>query len=309
MTFAVINPRSGGGRTGTQMAAIEAALNAALGQVTIGPTTAQGDGVRLTREALNAGHRRIIAIGGDGTLNEVVNGFFEDGAAVAPDAEFSFAMSGSGGDFKRSFGIDGGVLDSIAALARSTPRRIDLGHVEGTGHGGAPAQRLFLNIASFGLSGDIVERVNRARIAKWFGGTFAFKWHSIMGALAFKPDQVRWTIDDGAEQTGPLSTVAICNGRYFGGGMMVAPAADPADGLFDVVAIAETQRRAMIARMNDIYTGAHVNHAKVSVTRAKRVAAAPANQAKPIFVECDGEGGLRLPATFSVVPAALTLVI
>lgn len=307
---AIVNPRSGGGRTGKRMAEIEAALKTALGDVTVVRTSAQGDGMQLARDALKAGHKRIIAIGGDGTLNEVVNGFFEDGQPIAPDAEFSFAMSGSGGDFRRSFAIEGDVLDCIARLKGATARRIDLGRVTYTTSDGGTASRLFVNIASFGLSGDIVNRVNRARIAKWFGGPFAFKWHSIMGALAFKPWRVRLQADDGPEQTLDLSTVAICNGRYFGGGMMIAPSADPGDGLFDVVTIAETNRKDMIARMNDIYTGAHVNHPNVKVFRARRLTATPVAASVPaVYAELDGEGGMRLLATFEIMPGALTLSI
>lgn len=307
---AVVNPRSGGGRTGKRLAEIEAALKAALGDVQVVTTKAQGDGMKLTREALKAGHDRIVAIGGDGTLNEAINGFFADGAPVNPDAAFSFAMSGSGGDFKRSFGIEGDVLDSIAKLKGAQAQPIDIGRVTYTTGEGGKADRLFLNIASFGLSGDVVDRVNRARIAKWFGGTFAFKYHSIMSALAFKPWRVRLQPDGEPERTLDVSTVAVCNGRYFGGGMMVGPLADVRDGLFDVVTIAAADRKEMIARLNDIYSGAHVNHPNVSVFRARRLTAAPVSaNVAPVFAEMDGEGGMRLPATFEIMPGALKLAI
>lgn len=304
--LAIVNPRAAGGRTGKMIEAIRGALTAALGEAELVLTTAQGDGMRLAREGLKAGHRQIIAIGGDGTLNEVVNGFFENGAPIAPDAMFSFAMSGSGGDFRRSFGVPDGVLEAIARLKTAEARPLDLGRVTYTTASGGEASRLFVNIASFGLSGDIVNRVNRARIAKMLGGPFAFKWHSIMGAMAFRPWRVRLSLDGGAAEEQEVSTVAFCNGRYFGGGMMVAPDADPSDGLFDVVIIRETRRKDMIARMNDIYTGKHVAHPNVSVIRAQRATALPVHGAE-VFAELDGEGGMRLPARFEVLPAALTL--
>lgn len=305
---AIVNPKSGGGRTAGRMAEIAAALNAALGDAEIVQTTRMGDGETQARAALKRGATSIIAIGGDGTLDEVVNGFFENGAPVAPGATFSFAMSGSGGDFRKTFDAPGDVLQAIAALKGASERPLDLGRVTFIDDRGAEATRYFVNIASFGLSGDVVTRVNRARIAKWFGGPFAFKWHSTMAALGFRPWRVRLTVDDHFDQTLALSTAAICNGRYFGGGMMIAPNADPADGLFDIVVIAETKTRAMIARMNDIYTGKHLDHPNVTVVRGRRVTAAPAEgQAAPVFAERDGEGGMRLPATFDIVPGALTL--
>lgn len=307
-TAAIVNPKSGGGRTAARMPEIAAALHAALGEVEIVETTGPGDGETLTRAALKRGARRIVAIGGDGTLNEVVNGFFENGAPVAPDAVFSFAMSGSGGDFRKTFDVPDDVLAAIAALKTAEDRKLDIGRVTFTGDDGRPQTRHFVNIASFGLSGDVVTRVNRARIAKWFGGPFAFKWHSTMAALRFRPWRVRLTVDDVYDETLALSVAAIANGRYFGGGMRIAPDADTADGMFDVVVVAETKTRTMIARMNDIYAGTHIAHPSVRVVRGRRVTATPAaDQAAPVFAERDGEGGMRLPATFEILPAALTL--
>lgn len=303
--FAVVNPQSGGGRTASQMGAIGTALKLALGDVIVGTTRAQGDATRLVRKALDQGYRRIVAIGGDGTLNEAINGLFENGAPVASDATFSFAMSGSGGDFKRSFGIEHDIVPAIAALKDAQPRQIDLGRAQWTDAGGIAQTRLFLNIASFGLSGDIVNRVNRARLSKRFGGPFSFRWHSTAAALTFRPWRVNLTVDDTFNKDVDISTVAVCNGRFFGGGMKVAPDADLSDGLLDVIVIAETGRRAMIARMNDIYAGTHVNHPNVTVVRAKSVTASPLSG--PVFAELDGEGGMSLPMTFDVMPAALTL--
>jgi YegS/Rv2252/BmrU family lipid kinase len=305
--FAVVNPQSGGGRTARQMGAIGSALKQALGDVIVGTTRAQGDATRLVRKALDQGYRRIVAIGGDGTLNEAINGLFENGVPVAEDATFSFAMSGSGGDFKRSFGIEHDIVPAISALKDAQPRRIDLGRVRWTGDDGTPQARLFLNIASFGLSGEIVNRVNRARISKRLGGPFAFRWHSTAAALTFRPWRVHLVVDNVFNKDVAVSTVAICNGRFFGGGMKVAPDADLSDGLFDVIVIAETGRRAMIARMNEIYAGTHVNHPNVTVLRGKSVTASPLSG--PVFAELDGEGGMTLPATFDVMPNALSLVI
>jgi len=305
--FAVINPRSGGGRTAAQMGAIGAALKESLGDVIVGSTRGPGDATRLVRRALDQGYRRIVAVGGDGTLNEAINGLFENGAPVAEGAVFSFAMSGSGGDFKRSFGIEHDILPAIAALKDAQTRRIDLGRASWTDADGAAQTRLFLNIASFGLSGDIVQRVNKARLSKRVSGPFAFRWHSTAAALTFKPWRVQLVVDDVFNKDVDVSTVAVCNGRYFGGGMKVAPDADLSDGLFDVIVIRESGRRAMIARMNDIYAGTHVNHPNVTVLRGKSVTASPLSG--PCYGEMDGEGGMTLPMNFDVMPGALTLAV
>jgi len=307
--FAVINPASGGRRTGAMMGQIGAALEGTLGSIYAARTEGPGDATRLVARALDEGYRHIVAIGGDGTLNEAVNGFFRDGAPIAPDAVFSFAMSGSGGDFRRTFAVEGDLFAAIRALGTARTRPVDLGRVTFQDEEGEPATRLFLNIASFGLSGDVVERVNRARIAKWFGGPFAFKWHSTVAALGLKPWCARLTVDDTFDEELEFSTVAVCNGRFFGGGMKIAPDAAPDDGLFDIVIIRETKPRAMIARMNDIYAGKHVDNPGVTVLRGRRVTATLAPGARPVYAERDGEGGMMLPASFDILPGALTLAI
>ena len=122
---AIVNPKSGGGRTAARRDEIAAALNAALGPVELIETTRPGDGETQARAALKRGATHIVAIGGDGTLNEVVNGFFEGGAPVNGDAAFSFAMSGSGGEAHQVLFLAFAAGDRIRARVN---RNDDLGH-------------------------------------------------------------------------------------------------------------------------------------------------------------------------------------
>ena len=306
-TAAIVNPASAGGRTARLIGEIEARLRARFDLAHMRLTSRPGEGVDLARAALKDGCELIVAVGGDGTLNEVVNGFFENGAPVAPDAALAVAASGSGGDFRRSLGPALGALDAIDALARARPRRIDVGRACFTGPDGEPAERLFLNIASVGLSGEVVARVERSRFIKRLGGAFAFRWAGLVAALRFHPWPVRLQVDD-HDETLDMALIAVCNGRYFGGGMAVAPHAALDDGLLDVIVIQAAARRDLILRMNDLYSGAHLNHPGVRMLRGRKVAVTPLEPARPAPAECDGEGGVRSPATFDVTPAALTLL-
>lgn len=303
--LAIINPRSAGGRTGRRLDEILTGLRAAIGPVAHQLTKGPRDATRLAREALQRGVTRIIAVGGDGTLHETVNGFFKDGAPLNPEAAFSFLMSGSGGDFKRSAGAGDGIAEGLAYLRQAAPRRIDLGHVTCIGPDGQSQERHFLNISSFGLSGDVVERVNRARLSKLLGGPFSFKLNSLLALLAMRPARVHLT-GSFDPLTLEVSTLAVCNGRFFGGGMMIAPDAVLDDGLFDVVAITSRRKGEMAGRMNDIYTGKHLQHPEVRHWRASELNAEPAGPA-PVLLESDGEGAARLPARFRILRQALTL--
>jgi len=313
--FAVLNPASGGGRTGRDAAAIIRRISDRLGAVEWAATQAPGAAAALARDALRRGFDTIIAIGGDGTLNETVNGFFENGAAINPEAALGVVMSGTGGDFRKTFGLAPGLDAALDRLAAAAPRALDVGLVEAQGTGGSAVSRRFLNIASFGLSGEVVRLVNSARVSKLFGGAFAFRWNSMRAMLGLHNHPLRLAVSAPSGETifdEDLESpqIAICNGRYFGGGMHMAPDAQPDDGLFDIVVIAPATRREMLTRLGDIYKGTHTAHPKVRVLRGSRVEATQVpGKTVPALMEIDGEGGAALPARFTLLPGALRVLL
>ena len=307
--FVVVNPRSAAGRTAREWSRIEQALRATYPHMTLAVTRARGDATTLVRQALADGHLEIIAVGGDGTINEAVNGFFDAGGPIAPDAVFGFVTSGTGGDFRKTFGIAPGYEAAITRLKEAPVRAIDVGRISCLSRNGEPVVRYFINIASFGMSGVIVDKVNRARIAKLFGGTFAFKFHSALGLLGYRDRMVRIRVDGDYDEIASISTVAVANGQYFGGGMRVAPNAHPDDGLFDVIVMGGAPKSRALAELNQIYTGDHLKNPSVRVVRGRKVTAAPVaeTRGRAVLIEVDGESAGRLPATFEILPRALNL--
>lgn len=305
--FVVVNPRSGDGRTARDWPKIERALRDVYPGLSVAFTTERGDATTLVRRALDDGHMEIVAIGGDGTINEAVNGFFDADGSIAPDAVFAFVTNGTGGDFRKTFGVTEGYAAAIARLKHASVRPIDIGRISCVSRDGGPVSRYFVNIASFGLSGVIVERVNRARIAKLFGGTFAFGFHSVLAMLTYQERMVRIRVDGDYDEIAAIATVAIANGQYFGGGMRVAPGAQPDDGWFDVIIMGGGRRSAADLRL--LYTGEHVNTPGVRSLRGRKVMAAPVAETggHPVFIEVDGESAGILPATFEILPGALNL--
>jgi YegS/Rv2252/BmrU family lipid kinase len=306
-TLAIINPRSAGGKTGRDAQTIARRLADVTGPLTVAMTNAPMDATRLTTHALRDGYERVVAVGGDGTINEVVNGFFQNGLPINPEAEFALLNLGTGGDFRKTFDIDAGFDASLERIAEGRVRRIDVGRLSYVTDEGKTGDRHFANIASFGMSGDVMHRVNKATRIKRWTGRFAFTWGSLVSLFRYKARPVRLKVDTAFDEVVSVSTCAVCNGQFFGGGMRVAPDASPDDGLLDVIVIGDAPKRDIMKSMNQIYAGTHVTNPHVKVFRGKSVIATPveATAGAPVHIEVDGETPGRLPAMFEVLPKAL----
>ncbi|MGQ0649448.1 MAG: diacylglycerol/lipid kinase family protein [Gemmatimonadaceae bacterium] len=304
-TFAVINPHSAGGRTGRAIAGITAALERVCAPLTVAVTTGPRDAEMRTRQALRGGFERIVAVGGDGTVNEVVNGFFEGRDPVNTGAEFSLLELGTGGDFGRTFGLPGNLEPAVARIASGTVRPIDVGHVLFRTASGVARERYFANIASFGLSGDVTVRANRALRLKAHVGGLVFPWAAVTGLLRPQCYRVRLALDRGRVEELDVATVAVCNGEFFGGGMHMAPGALPDDGLFDVVVVLAVPKLRLLRTLRLIFSGKHIACPFVRRFRARSVVAEPVAPGQ-IWMEVDGETpGAMLPVRFDVVPGAI----
>ena len=307
---AIINPNSSHGRTRAAWPRISRALEAELGPVEPVFTDAPLAATLRTREALKDGVDLVIAVGGDGTVNEVVNGFFApaapgvDDLPLRPATELAILMSGTGGDFRKTFELGADLPGQVQRIARGSVRAIDVGRIDYTTHEGHRAARYFINIASFGLSGLVSNRVNRASFTKKINGRFAFFWASLRSVIGYQMPRVRMQVDDQPALELGVNTVAVCNGRYFGGGMHMAPLARPDDGLFDVVVMHDMSTRELLRDPNAIYRGEHLANPKVMQLHGRRVVCSPL-PGPDALLDVDGETPGRLPATFTLLPAVL----
>lgn len=303
--FVIVDPRSPGGSAGRNWRTLEAALADVYPYMSVAFARRRGETTALVAAALKEGHSEIVAVGGDRTINDAVNGFFDADGAVSPDAVLAL-LPGPGVDFDRTFGPPHDE-DAVAHLRKAHVRPIDIGRVRYLSRDGAPRMRYFANIASFGLSGKIVDAVNRSRVVRRFGPRIAFGFHSALSLLTYRGRAVRLLVDGAIDDILTISTVAVANGRVFGSGMQVAPDAEPDDGQFDVVVIESGP--GVIKDMKLIYTGEHLGNPNVRVVRGRKVVAAPVAEThgRPVLVETDGQCVGRLPATFEILPRALNV--
>jgi diacylglycerol kinase (ATP) len=301
----LVNPKAGGGAAARKLGAIERALEAAGVSHDVAETEAPGDATRLTRAARDDGVDCIAVVGGDGTINEVSQGYLDADGGPLSGPDLALIPAGTGGDFRRTFGLGNDVERAVERLCRSEPRALDLGVLELTSDKGERVTRAFINIASFGIGGLTDRIVNSS--PKWMGGRAAFFLGTLRAMAAYRNAPVVVRVDGKVVLEGPVLNVAIANGRYFGGGMKIAPDADPSDGLFDVVALYDLTRAQGIGLAYKIYQGTHLGSPGVRVARGSVIEADPALPWGEVLIDMDGETPGRLPLRARVAPGALKI--
>lgn len=301
----VANPRAGAGKARDRIPELAAALREAGGVFETALTNAPGHATQIVREALRDGVAGVAIVGGDGTLNEAINGFFDGGRRVAPDAWLGPLPCGTGGDFRRTLGIKKNVHAMATRMMWSVPRPVDVGRLSFRDDEGATRERMFLNIASFGIGGQVDRLVNEG--PKWMGGTPAFLLGTLRAMATYRNQRIRIRVDDGPWRSTEIVNVAVANGRYFGGGMQIAPEASIDDGLFDVVGLEGLSARQQLELTPHLYRGTLLGREGVTHVRARRVEAEPDDWDGPVLLDVDGEAPGSLPATFTIEPGAVLL--
>jgi diacylglycerol kinase (ATP) len=307
-TIVIVNPKSQGGRLGKRWLELSETLTRAFPFEHV-ETKGPGDATLLAREALRSGADRIVAIGGDGTINEVVNGFFDEtGTAIKPDASFALVPFGTGGDFRRTMGIPLETVDAAAIIKANKTRKIDVGKLSLTTREGAKQLRMFINIASFGVSGVVDRLVNESGKKL---GRLSFMLATARATWAYKNQRVQLIFDrdPSTRVEATINTVAVANGKFFGGKMKVAPNAEVDDGLFDVISMGDLTFGDLVKSGRRLYEGTHLSMDKVSSRRARIVEAQPIEPSAIVELDVDGEAPGLLPATFEIIPGGITMVV
>jgi YegS/Rv2252/BmrU family lipid kinase len=309
----VVNPRSGGGNTGKIFDAMRMPLKRALGDHDVAFTERGRHAVELAREAALGGRTLVVAVGGDGTIHEVVNGLMQARAEGNKPPRLGVIGQGTGGDFRRSLGIEHRLDRYCAAIAGGRTRHVDVGRATFTGHDGAPASSYFINILSAGIGGVVDQLV--AEASRGLGGTVAYYTASLRGLIKSVIGTCKCTLSlAGNERVEEVSTrnIAICNGRFFGSGMKVAPMAELDDGVFDVVSLgAASKLRFAIESSTRIYTGEHIGKEGVQHFRCDKVTIELLNKdvGDRFLLDVDGEPLGRTPLSIEVMPGALEVLV
>jgi YegS/Rv2252/BmrU family lipid kinase len=298
----IVNPRSANGSTGRRWAEIEWGLRARIPAFDIAFTERPGHATTIAREA-TARYDRIALVGGDGTLNEVVNGLIADDRPLRPDLALGIVPRGTGGDFVRSVGIPRDLAGAAERLMTGTPREVDVGKVIYRRPDGSEGVRYFINEGEIGMGAAVCEVVNRS--SKRWGGRFSFLRAILVTALRYPDQEIMLSLDGAPAERVIINNIWLANGQYSGGGIRSGPRARLDDGLLDVVQIGASGMLEKLLGLPKLRSGAFVDRPNVVYRTARRV---EAESEASVPVEVEGEPIGTLPASFEVIGERLRVI-
>jgi YegS/Rv2252/BmrU family lipid kinase len=291
---AIVNPAAGQGRAEQRWRRVQHELFCHGVEAETLRTAGRGDAVRLASRAVEEGFRTLLAVGGDGTVHEVVNGIYASGALGK--VRLGVVPAGTGMDFARNTRVGRRLQATVGRILSGNERRVDLGLA------GAYTPAVFVNFAESGIGAAVVAHEARRRPMP---GRAAYLVAALDAIRAQRNVPAAVKVDGVDAFDGPVVSVVIANGRYFGGGMRIAPRASMDDGLLDVLILGDFSRGELLAQIWKIYPGVHLSHSKVAWLRGRSV---ELHLHGPSQLDLDGELYGEGPYRFSILAAALRLL-
>ena len=288
----ICNVRSGKGGVAKVLPEVVAALEERGLEHEVRLTERPGHAIELAREASHEGKRFLVAVGGDGTIHEVVNGMIEKDVPIVDEPVLGVVAAGTGSDFIKTFGLPSAPTVAVSHLDGDDSFAIDIGKIVYQ-EDGEEVTRYFPNIAEVGIGADVVARAQR--LPRWLGPTvyLAAFW------LVMRKHKIARVKVDLVDRTyeGPANNIVVANCQFFGGGMKIAPKAAPTDGLLDIQ-VEHARKREAITIMPKIFKGEHLPHPDIE--EFKRVRCSVESD-RPLLIEADGEVLGHTPARFEVL--------
>ncbi|MEC8422385.1 MAG: diacylglycerol kinase family protein [Myxococcota bacterium] len=303
----IVNPRAGAGRAGRHLDDLRAAVSRHLPDAEVVLTEAANHGRHLARSAAMDGIELLVAVGGDGTIHEVVDGLFEGDEPIRPQLVLGIVPAGTGSDLRRSLELPEDRDAALQVLVSGRDRPVDVAHVTLQTDGGPRVER-FINVAGFGANGEVVRQANQ--MDKRLGGKLTFFGASLKTSMTYAPAEValRWKGPNGTEYTwqGRAASVFVANGQYCGGGMWVGRGGRMDDGLLDVTILPPDGTATQVVQSRRLYDGSLGHWPGARRMQVRELEARPVTGA-PVHLDLDGENPGRLPAIFRVLPGALRI--
>lgn len=304
----IVNPMANKGSCGKRWPRIRAELESALGVIApddVALTHARNHASALARDAVSAGYRRIVAVGGDGTLSEVVNGVIADDRLIAPDLVLAQVPGGTSNELSRSFG-QRSLSDASRAIVCGETRAIDIFRADAKSYTGGSVTRYGFLLAIVGAPAAISWRAQRVPLLKRLGPV-SYVIMTAITSLTYRPCQYRIRIDDEAEQRLPSWGLLLCSFEGAGEGLMLAPGADPCDGKLDLIMLGDLGRWESLTRVvPKLGDGSYLAQPKISRRHATRITIGSDRQVR---ADVDGESIGQLPLSMALLPFRMNVAV
>ncbi len=304
--MAIINPVSSNGKTAKVWPRYERYFQEQGIVLEKEITQYPGHATELTREVISRGYRKIMAVGGDGTINEVVNGLYKDNKILSDEIRLIVFSQGTGCDYIRSLGISNRVEDIVDIIHRKEVKLVDLGKVSFQNHQGIEEERFFANLADTGIGADTAKLVNES--SKLLGGFLTFLLGILRTLFTHKNKKIRVIIDKEEKYNQYLNSVMIANGKFFGGGIQIAPEAELQSGSLNIVLLKNFNKLQIIINLIKAYKGTHLSHPLVDSITGK-VILLQIKDGEISELELDGESVGILPAKFLLLENILPVYV
>ena len=290
----IVNPVAGAGRTARKWPKIKGLLKDFGLRFEDDFTEAQGHAIELAKSAAEKGYKLVVAVGGDGTVNEIVNGLYQAGSIG--DVTLGIISTGTGSDYIRTVGVPRYYKEACRCLMK--PRRliVDLGIAEYVSNGSV-VKRVFVNFAGAGFDAEVVKATTQRY--KALGSIPSYLMGVLTTFFLYGNREVSLKLDDTVSSS-KICTIVMSHGRYGGGGMLVAPDADPTDGFLDIMIIGDISKPDLLWSLPRVYRGTHLTHPKVTTKRAREI---EIRSNQPLSFQADGELLGRPPLAFMCFPA------
>lgn len=300
--FAIVNPNAGNGKGKKDRIRISDILSRNDIRFTMKPTERKGHAIAITRELIVSGCRKFICIGGDGTLNEIINGIFLQDHCPANEITLSLIPVGTGNDWGRMFGIPLVYEGAVEIIRQGKTLLHDVGVVDYY-NGDQEKRHYFLNIAGLGFESVVVRKSNKQK-EKGKSNKAIYFYNLLSSLISYKNSPAELIID-GKASNAKVFSINVGNGRYCGGGMRQTPDALPDDGLLDITVIKAIGRVEIIRSLKLLYDGTILSHPKVDGYRSNNL---KVSSGSLLYLEADGESLGHTPAVFSIIPSAVNIV-
>jgi len=293
--YTIVNPMSSNGKTGKRWPRYRKKFKEAGLDLHIKETHYPGHAVNLTKRGLNNGYKTIMAVGGDGTVNEIVNGFFEDGELIDNEAALLIFSQGTGSDYIKSLGLNKQIETVVNVYNRYQKRWVDIGKIKYNDFDQKETERYFVNTADVGIGGETVEYVNRA--SKLMGGILTYLFGAVRTLIKYENKVMKLDVDQNEIRNSLTNSVMVSLGKYFAGGMPIAPEAEIDDGYFDILILGDFSKRETLLNLYRAYQGTHLDYPKIDYLKGKHV---KIDSQERVLIDIDGESAGMLPAEFSI---------